>query len=117
MRIQKQEHMFFAARKMSVDFPQPAQDRKKAQDWNQINDAAQKGDAKAAEKLLGLLLRKPAAYGYNMVLNAWSKDQSAEAPQRAETILATMWEKFESGELEANPDVVSYGSVIKEVQI
>jgi hypothetical protein len=60
----------------------------------------------------GSLPRKPTAYDYSMVLNAWSKDQSAEAPQRAEQILATMWEKFESGELDAKPDVVSYSSVI-----
>jgi hypothetical protein len=80
IRIQKQKSILFAARKKSVDFS----NKKPTEYWTKINDAAQKGDAEKAEKLLfkmpklfekGLLQKKSTCYEYNMVLNAWSKDQ------------------------------------------
>ena len=109
--------MFLAARNKSVLFS----DEPPKEYWTKINDAAQKGEAEEAEKLLfkmpqlfeqGLLPTNPTVYEYNMVLNAWSRTQSAEAPQRAEQILAAMWENFESGELDTKPDAVSYSTVL-----
>jgi hypothetical protein len=108
IRIQKLKSILFAARKKSLDFS----NQKPTEYWTKINDAAQKGDAEGAEKLL-FKKKKLTCYEYSMVLNAWSRDQSsAEAPQRAEKILATMWENFESGELDTKPNVVSYTTLI-----
>jgi pentatricopeptide repeat protein len=117
IRIQKQQCTLLAARKKTDDFF----NERPTEYWNSINNAAQNRDAERAESLLfdmpklfeeGLIPTKPTIYENSMVLNAWSKSQSPEAPQRAEKILAATWKKFQSGEMYTKPNAVSYNNVI-----
>ena len=87
-----------------------------------INEAAQLGNTTLAESLLKEMHEeynrtrnetlKPQILVFSMILNAWAKSGSKQAPQRAEGILEKMWELHEKHEFDTKPDVVSYSSVM-----
>ena len=85
-----------------------------------INALARRGEASRAESLLqemyndyqyGNQSAKPDLMSCNAVLNALGKSGSPDAPERAEAILAKMWEL--SDLLDTQPDVTSYNSVLE----
>jgi pentatricopeptide repeat protein len=90
--------------------------------WKEINAAAQAGNAQKAERLFDDMYReyelsrekelRPNAKLFNMLLNAWSKSRSKNAPQRAEAILARMWDLCNIKKLNTKPDMVSYTCVV-----
>jgi hypothetical protein len=87
-----------------------------------ISQAARAGKAEQAEHVLhemhkeyleGNKSAEPRVNVFNMVLDAWSKSRSQDAPHRAEAVLSIMWQLFESGELNTKPNYISYSTVIQ----
>jgi pentatricopeptide repeat protein len=78
-------------------------------DSNQVHDGGNNNEAV-----------RPVTRSYNAVLDAWAKSKLPYAPQRAESMLATMWELYESSSCASHPkdnnvkpDVFTYTSVIQ----
>jgi pentatricopeptide repeat protein len=86
-----------------------------------ISAFARAGQAERAEALVeemysdyldGNDSAKPNVRSFSVVLDAWSKSRSRDAPQWAEAILERMTQLHSSGGLDTKPNIVSYSSVI-----
>ena len=55
---------------------------------------------------------QPDVYTFGLVLTAWSKSTAAEAPERAERLLAEMQGLYETGIISSRPNVYCFGSVL-----
>jgi pentatricopeptide repeat protein len=88
-----------------------------------LNAFARRGKAVKAEALLESMIEdclsgnesvRPNVISFSVVLNAWSKCRSNEAPERAEAVLSRMRELYQTdGEKwDTKPNAVSYTSVM-----
>ena len=83
---------------------------------------ARLGRAEKVEALLEEMYRdftngnkrnKPNSYHTSLVLKAWAKSRSRNAPQRVETLMKWKWERANEGELDLKPTKYSYAIAIE----
>jgi pentatricopeptide repeat protein len=88
-----------------------------------LNAFARRGKAEKAEALLESMIEdslngnesaRPNVISFSVVLNAWSKCRSNDAPERAEAILSRMRELYQKDgdKWDTKPNAVSYTSVM-----
>lgn len=85
-------------------------------DYNAMLTAyAKAGNARKAEDLFERMIQsedvRPDLISYNCLLDSWGRSAEEGAAERAESILQTMEEKYETGESNICPNTKSYSSV------
>jgi pentatricopeptide repeat protein len=87
-----------------------------------MNINAQQGDIKGATTVFNMMKKdyqsgknnnaKPNIASYTILINAWSKSNTRDAPIEAESLLLEMIDLYSRGILNDSPDKIAYSSVI-----